>query len=42
MMKRDELDEEFIMSDDDYRPLTDITEEVFLARECIMPITLWI
>ena len=32
MMKRDELDEEFIMSDDDYRPLTDITEEVFFSQ----------
>lgn len=28
-MQRDELDDEFIMSDDDYRPLEEITEEVF-------------
>ncbi len=32
MMNRDELDEEFIMSDDDYRPLTDITEETFFSQ----------
>ncbi|MDO5558770.1 MAG: glycosyltransferase family 1 protein [Oscillospiraceae bacterium] len=30
-IQRDEIDNEFIMSDDDYRPLTDITEEVFFS-----------
>lgn len=34
VMRRDELDDVFIMSDDDYRPLQDISEEVFLKDGC--------
>ncbi len=30
LMKRDELDDVFIMTDDDYRPLKPLTEEVFI------------
>ncbi len=30
-MQREELDDEFIMSDDDYRPLTEISEDVFFS-----------
>ena len=30
-MQREELDDEFIMSDDDYRPLKEITEDVFFS-----------
>lgn len=30
-VQRPEIDDEFIMSDDDYRPLTDITEETFFS-----------